>query len=284
MGGRASGLLAVAVAIALALGCGGGTPLAPSAQEGPPGPGEGASSVPQAGPSPALQEATGRGRICLDPGHDARYPGASARDATGRVLFDEHVLTLQVAYRLKPLLEAQGFLVCVTRDEQGELLPQGRDEDGNGRIEAWERAQAKIDFLNAFAPQVLVSIHFNGLSDPSVRGSEVYYSDTGPWMEENRLLARTLLYSLVEALQAAGHAAVDRGIKSDNYKPYGRLYVLGNNDRLLRKGTWQAGALVEVLFLSNPVDVAFLQRPDALEVISQGLLQGIVRFWEERSP
>ncbi len=223
-------------------------------------------------------------RICLDPGHDANSPGASARDAAGRTIFNEHDLTLAVAYRLKALLEAEGFVVCVTRDAEGWPVAVPRDESGDGRLQGWERAQAKVDYVNAFGARVFVSIHFNGISDPSVRGSEVYYPDTGPYEENNRRLAATLLQSLLAAMREAGYGATDRGIKSDNYKPYGRLWILGYNDQLARKARWQAGALVEVLFLTNPADVSFLQRPDALDVIARGLRDGIVRFWQETFP
>jgi N-acetylmuramoyl-L-alanine amidase len=243
----------------------------------PPAAAESAVPLPQTAALPAK-------RICLDPGHDASSPGASAKDASGRVIFDEHVLTLEVAYRLKPLLEAAGFVVCVTRAPDGTPVARPRDENGNGRLEGWERAQAKIDYINAFGAQALVSIHFNGISDPSIRGSEVYYSDTGPYEANNRLLARTLLDSLVAAIRSAGYQVVDRGIKSDNYKPYGRLWILGHNDQLARKARWQAGALVEVVFLSNPSDVAFLRRPDALDVIVRGLQEGLLRFWAQAFP
>jgi N-acetylmuramoyl-L-alanine amidase len=220
-------------------------------------------------------------RICLDPGHDPSSPGAAARDASGRVIFDEHVLTLEVAYRLKPLLEAEGFAVCVTRTPEGTPVARPRDENGNGRLEGWGRAQAKIDYINAFGAQILVSIHFNGISDPSVRGSEVYYSDTGPHEADNRLLAQALLDSLVAAIRSTGYQVVDRGIKSDNYKPYGRLWILGHNDQLARRALWRAGALVEVVFLTNPGDVSFLQRPDALDVVARGLRDGIARYWTQ---
>lgn len=252
----------------------------PVQAEGEAGPPAAAVQPPAAGEE--LAALSGGKRICLDPGHDANSPGASARDASGRVIFNEHDLTLAVAYRLKPLLEAQGFAVCVTRNPDGTLIARPRDENGNGRLEGWERAQAKIDYVDAFGARVFVSIHFNGISDPSIGGTEVYYADTGPHEEGNRALARTLLDSLVSAMRSAGYWAIDRGIKSDNYKPYGRLWVLGYNDQLARKAHWQAGALVEVLFLTSPADVSFLQRPDALDIVARALLDGVVRFWEQR--
>ncbi|HXG41543.1 MAG TPA: N-acetylmuramoyl-L-alanine amidase [Dehalococcoidia bacterium] len=297
MGLRAAAALCCLLGVALSMACSPATPVtAPPVP--PPAPGEAEGHGEEDGPAaagPAQADGPAQGttdlavvlpgkRICLDPGHDANSPGAAARDASGRVIFDEHVLTLEVAYRLKPLLEAEGFSVCVTRTPDGSPVVRPRDENGNGRVEGWERAQAKIDYINAFGAHVLVSIHFNGISDPSVRGTEVYYSDTGPHEAGNRSLASNLLESLVAAIRSAGYQVADRGIRSDNYKPYGRLWILGHNDQLARKALWEAGALVEVLFLTNPDDVGFLQRPDALDVIARGLREGIVRYWSAAHP
>ncbi len=237
--------------------------------------------------------------ICLDPGHDSIFvPGASARDERGRVIFDEHELTYAVATILGRLLESEGATVCMTRNSEGFLQIEPYDFNGNGTVtrpeDMVERAQPRIDWMNRHKPDLVLSIHFNGFGDSRVRGTEVYYSDTGPNKDSNKEFAQNVLLSLVDQLREAGFETVDRGIRSDKYKTeyleqahwYGfdqscedckRLLTLGNNPMSPRKGSWQTGALVEVVFLSNPQDVAFLQREDALDVIAEGLLQGILK-------
>ena len=42
-----------------------------------------------------------------------------------------------------------------------------------------ERTQPRIDWANDFGAEIVVSIHFNGLDDRRVRGTEVYYTDGG---------------------------------------------------------------------------------------------------------
>ena len=149
--------------------------------------------------------------------------------------------------------------------------------------------------MNQFGAETVLSIHFNGHPNPALSGTEVYYSDTGPYEANNWALAGSVRSSLLAAVQADGYPAVDRGLHSDAYKTeylrlapyYGlgpncadcrRLFTLGNNPLSLNPGTWQAGALVEVLFFSNPADVAYLQQAEAPEVIAQGLAQGIIGY------
>ena len=242
-------------------------------------------------------------RICLDPGHDSLHvPGAAARDAGGRVVFNEHELTRLVASRLKGLLEAEDAQVCVTRNEAGFLQISPYDFNGNGTTglpgDTVERTQPRIDFMNHFGAEFVLSIHFNGYHIPAISGTEAYYTDAGPYQQENRRFAERVLHGLAEKMEESGYSPVVRGIHSDRYKTeyldytgmYGfdrgcsectRLITLGNNPMSKNKGTWKVSALVEVLFLTNPQDVRFLQRPDALDIITDGLAQGIIAYFTE---
>lgn len=264
-------------------------------------------------------------RICIDPGHDAYWGvGAAGRDALGEIPVHptegipllEHELTLTTGYRLARRLEQQGADVCVTRNEAGALQIDPYDFSGDGQVrpdsvaleDGPERTQPRIDWANRFRAELLVSIHFNSLDDPSVRGTEVYYSDTGKRSEEGRRLAEHLLFGVLGQMQVEGYQGVGRGIRSDRYQRYPpdiqarfrrnnavtiarngfdpadcpdcqRVGVLGNNPMSLHPGDY-VGALVEVEFLSNPevVDELFL-RPDALAIVAAGLEAGIVSYF-----
>jgi N-acetylmuramoyl-L-alanine amidase len=283
------------------------------------------SPVP-AGPMPPSAPLAGW-RVCIDPGHDARWvPGASGRTSGGTVprhptegvpLF-EHELTLSVAYRLKTLLEADGAEVCVTRrprDLGGGLQIEPYDYTGDGRVrpagvieDVPEQIQPRIDWANLFGAQVLVSIHFNGLEDQRVRGTEVYYTDGGPRRDEGRRLASALLTAMLEGLRSAGHPAVDRGIRSDAYQRYPpeetrrmiannsaiirangsnpadcpecyRLMTMGNNPMSLHRGGYVA-AMIEVEFLSNPAVVeGLILRPDSFDLIAGAIHAGLRAFY-----
>ena len=186
---------------------------------------------------PALSvAAAGRAPHLHRPGHDqmgSRRVGrnyASVVPIPGRRRSAyEHELTLSVAYRLKALLEADGAAVCVTqrpRDEGGGNHVEPVDYTGDGLVrtsgveDTPERTQPRIDWANDFGAEILVSIHFNGLDDRRVRGTEVYYTDGGPREASNRLLASSLLDGTLSALRDAGFDATSRGIRSDLYQRY----------------------------------------------------------------
>lgn len=292
---------------------------APTATEAPP------TATPE--PTPELRSALAGRRICLDPGHDARWvPGATGYGGAGTVprhpvegipLY-EHELTLSVAYRVKALLEAEGAAVCVTRKPRvdgGGLQKEPYDYTGDGRVrtaasaeDGPERIQPRIDWANDFGAEVLVSIHYNGLEDKSVRGTEVYFTDGGQQRQQGKLLASSLLAGLLAEMRAAGFEARDRGIRSDAYQRYSpdetsrtiannaaiirangadpancpacmRLLTTGNNPMSLHPGRY-VGALVEVEFLSNPAVVeGFVMRPDSLDIVARGLVKGLRTYF-----
>jgi len=265
-------------------------------------------------------------RICVDPGHDAKWaPGAVGRNYAGVVPVHpadgvplyEHELTLSVAYRLKALLEADGASVCVTqrpREEGGGNHVEPADYTGDGLVrvsgveDTPERTQPRIDWANDFGAEILVSVHFNGLDDRRVRGTEVYYTDGGPREALNRLLATSLMDGTLSQLRDAGFDATSRGIRSDLYQRYSaedtrrllqnnasvirangydpascrdclRLLTTGNNPMSVRPGTY-VSALVEVEFISNPdVVERLIMRPDAFEVIAKGLERGVLAYY-----
>jgi N-acetylmuramoyl-L-alanine amidase len=242
------------------------------------------------------------------------------RHPTEGIPLHEHELTLSVAYKLKWLLESEGAQVCVTRrprDEGGTMYLEPYDYTGDGRVRGRgaavedepERLQPRIDIVNGFGAEVLLSIHFNGSEDQRVRGSEIYFTDGGPDPEGGRHLASTVLGGLLDKLAAAGHRTTNRGVLSDNYQRYPpsdmsrllnnnarvirangydpaacrecyRLLTLGNNPMSLHRGNY-LGVLVEVEFLSNPDVVdGFMLRPDSLDVIAWGLFQGLRSYFE----
>jgi N-acetylmuramoyl-L-alanine amidase len=169
-------------------------------------------------------------RICLDPGHDSYWvAGASGRTSSGsvprhpqaQIPLVEHELTLQIAYRLKALLESEGSHVCVTRrpaEEGGHLAIEPYDYTGDGRVRPTGRTvedvpeliQPRIDSANSFRAEILVSIHFNGSEDRRLRGTEVYYTDAGPREAQGRRLAQSLLSALTAEMRQAGHTTFDR--------------------------------------------------------------------------
>jgi N-acetylmuramoyl-L-alanine amidase len=96
--------------------------------------------------------------IVLDPGHGGDDPGAENKAFGLR----EKTLTLDVALRLKKLLEAAGFKVLLTREADIALA-------GNKAVDLALRP----DFANRAHADLFISIHFNAAAKDT-RGTEVF--------------------------------------------------------------------------------------------------------------
>ncbi len=91
--------------------------------------------------------------IVLDPGHGGRDPGTRNPDLG----LTEKEMTLDVAFRLRDILEAEGYRVVLTREDDTYVTLEQRATIAN-RIEA----------------DLFISIHFNAVDDPSVSGTETF--------------------------------------------------------------------------------------------------------------
>ncbi len=96
--------------------------------------------------------------IVLDPGHGGDDPGTENKTLG----LKEKVLTLDVAQRLKKLLEAAGYHVVMTRNGDTSLA-------GNKAVDLALRP----DFANREHADLFVSIHFNAAAKDT-RGTEVF--------------------------------------------------------------------------------------------------------------
>jgi N-acetylmuramoyl-L-alanine amidase len=96
--------------------------------------------------------------IVIDPGHGGEDPGTENK-ALG---LKEKILTLDVAQRLKKLLEAAGYKVVLTRNDDSSL-------SANKMVDLALRP----DFANREHADLFVSIHFNAATKDT-RGTEVF--------------------------------------------------------------------------------------------------------------
>lgn len=195
----------------------------------------------------------------LDAGHSRVDVGASG----GGV--GEYQHTLDLAQRIKPLLEQAGLTVALSRTDHEPLTAMSlRDPDARTELEQAARIAA---VGNA---RIYVSIHFNG-GPPALRGTETYYNSehAGP---DSRRLAEALQQSVVAELRAYGYETADRGAKEDLLagKPYGHFFSLRGS---------MPSALVEGLFLSNPLEAGLLLREDARQALARGYAGGIVAYF-----
>ena len=131
--------------------------------------------------------------VVVDAGHGGYDNGARARQG-----MPEKMLALDVARRVKPLLEARGYRVVMTRTTDV-FIPLG----------------GRTAVSNAHPDAAFVSIHFNCSPRRSAYGVETYYYDT-----RSRPLAANILREI-----APCYGSCNRGVK------YARFYVLHHNQR-----------------------------------------------------
>ena len=256
---------------------------------------------------PRIAAAPGNGAlVVIDPGHGGDEIGAVAN---GIVEKDSN---LEMGRRAERLLTQAGYRVLLTRHDAGRAVS---DVDGAGQPQGFSAQrrdlQARIDLADAAGAAAFVSLHSNGLSDPSANGVETYYNAARPFSTQNRLLAQSIQDNVMAEMTRSGYRVRDRGTLDDACLRSFQgtcfpLFVLGpprvtTRDEVLRRGgdpatlgfslgqdaiasraTQMPGALVELLFVSNPDDARLLADDAAREALARGVVLGISRFLAEQ--
>ncbi len=199
--------------------------------------------------------------IVLDPGHGGIDPGTENK----RVGLSEKTATLDVALRMKKILELQGWRVLLIRTEDREL---SKDKKADLLL--------RDEFANKNKADLFLSIHFNSAPE-SIAGIETYTmapqfmrstgDETGDDMTNvaypgNRLDYANLLFGaqLHRAMRATLKTP-DRGFKR------ARKAVLRMLDC--------PGVLVECAYLSNDAEARRVATPEFRQQIAEALAQGV---------
>ena len=183
--------------------------------------------------------------IVIDPGHN--YGGDNGATSTHNgVTYIERDLNMQVSLKLKDELEKKGFTVVLTRN------PEDRET-----IAVSESLRKRVDLANKLQADFFISIHQNSYTDSSVRGFEVYYSDTLPetrgvissdGLEYSLNSLRTSETEKVKLSKKIGSSIVSSVTSEMGLKNRG----LKNKDFYVVKNTTMPSLLVECGFISNP--------------------------------
>lgn len=202
--------------------------------------------------------------IVLDPGHGGSDPGTENR----RARITEKAAALDVALRARKLLQARGYQVKMTREDDTRF-------SGNPRVDLPMRAA----FANKALADLFVSIHFNNAPE-AIKGVETYTlppphmlstaatepdDDTKRVFPGNRYDHANLLlgYALHRAL-VTGLDASDRGYKRARWA-------------VLRTLT-SPGVLVECAYLSNDDEARRVTKPEYRQQIAEMIVDGIVAY------
>jgi len=225
--------------------------------------------------------------VFVDPGHGGLDPGVVGTTASGATV-QEKGATLAVAWRLAGLLRADGYVVVMARTQDTTVVKLSDADSSLGAItssgvhrDLVERAAC----ANAAGADVLVSIHFDGFSDPTVGGTETFYDLARPFAAANRRLATDLQSALVSRL-----GAPDRGVLTDDQlvaptltasgQSYGHLIELGPASAgWVDNPSRMPGALVEPLFVTNPSEAQLVADPAGQQKLAAALEAGLVKYF-----
>ena len=176
--------------------------------------------------------------VCLDPGHG---PGNVNGSPDGT--YKEWEFTWDMAQRIKPLLEAQGVGVVLTKTADN-----------------YPSLTERANISNKAKPDCFVSIHTNagqGKGWSSGSGLEIYTS-AGPMTAQRNVLAS----KLVNAFHAAGVA-----LRSEPIKHNIELTVLAKTDA--------PACLIEYGFHTNKTDVEYLKDTKYRDKLAEATAKGI---------
>ncbi|MDI1336505.1 MAG: N-acetylmuramoyl-L-alanine amidase [Lacunisphaera sp.] len=202
--------------------------------------------------------------IVLDPGHGGIDPGTQNL----RVGVNEKTFTLDVALRLRKILELGGWRVLLIRDKDLELSKDKKTD-----------LLMRNEFANRNKADLFLSIHFNAAPE-AISGVETYSlapqfmhsagDDQGDDMTKvafpgNKLDYANLLFGgQLHRAMITGLKAPDRGYK------HARQAVL----RLLDC----PGALVECAYLSNDAEARRVATPEYRQQLAEALATGVQNY------
>ncbi len=212
--------------------------------------------------------------VVRDPGHGGNNTGA-----VGRKIKEKDVV-LKIAKKLKKILEEDGFVVRMTREEDVSLP-----------------LSARVAFANSIKADMFISLHINASHNKQARGIEVYYFDKSFDKSDLHLLAAEnemknisesqsdldfILNDLMLTSRNTESAFLARDIKDEllnalNYKKYRTKDVKGGPFYVLMNAAMPA-VLVETLFITNPEEEKLLMKEEILEKIAMGIYSGIKRY------
>ena len=201
-------------------------------------------------------------RIVIDPGHGGKDVGAISK----QLRMYEKDLTLDIARRLKKLLEEKGYNVLMTRNFDKNIDCEDRCKWAN---------QEKADLL--------VSIHINSVSQSlsrEIQGVESYILTP-----ESQPSTGFKTLTLADKIKNIGNA-YDTWNAVLGYDVQNSLHKRTNaQDRGLKRMRLRVlkdlrcpGILVECGFMSHPVEGRLLMSPDYKQKLADAISQGISAY------
>lgn len=184
--------------------------------------------------------------IIVDPGHGGFDPGKPGVNGE-----DEKNLNLKIGLLLRDYLQSAGAVVIMTRTTDN-------DTDGTeGRHKNSDmRARKRI----AEGGDILVSVHQNSFTQPSVHGAQVFYNAKST---EGKKLAEYI------------QASIKQYADLDN-----RRTAKSNTNYYVLKATQIPAVIIECGFLTNPEEEQKLNNPEYQDKMALSIYLGVKQYFE----
>lgn len=194
-------------------------------------------------------------KVMLDPGHGGEDPGAVS-DYSG---IKEKDLNLDVAFKVKTLLEEQGYDVVMTRETDTLRYPDDTPGYTAKRREDLLQRKKLMDESDA---DIIVSIHMNKFDQTKYFGAQTFY----PVKSENSKRLALFIQNQIRQILDPHNMREPQGTKE-------QLIILKNNEKTI--------CIVECGFLSNQEEEKLLQDNEYRLKIAQAIKAGIDDYFKE---
>lgn len=191
--------------------------------------------------------------IAIDPGHGGVDPGA-----VGNLGRDEDDINLEIALKLRRLIEQSGGIVILTREVDEGLYSE---ESKTYRAKKNEDLRNRRILINGSEPDVFLTIHLNSFPQRQYYGAQTFYKRG---CEKSKRLALIIQEELRNVLD-----------KNNRRKPQPRDNIY------LVKTSEVPTVLIECGFLSNPREEELLNNTQYQEKIAWSIYVGLVRYFKE---
>jgi N-acetylmuramoyl-L-alanine amidase len=187
--------------------------------------------------------------IVIDPGHGGYDPGKVSSDGV-----NEKDINLQIACLLKENLEERGYQVYLTRNSDISLGDAGASNKKMSDL------MERIACAASSSANLLLSIHQNSFSDPTVHGAQVFYYTSS---NEGKTLA--------ELIQSNLKNMVD---------PENTREAKGNSEYVILAQSPCTSLIVECGFLSCPDEASRLTTDSYQEAIVTAIADSLDEYYK----
>lgn len=199
----------------------------------------------------AKESARSEAVVVVDAGHGGSDPGK-----VGIHKEQEKEINLQIALKVKELLEREDVKVVMTREKDQDL------SDSSSQNKKVQDLKRRCDMIHETKPDCAISIHQNSYPDESIKGAQVfYYQDS----LEGKKLGEIIQTHLVEQLDKSNHRQAK-----------------GNSSYYLLKKTDAPLVIVECGFLSNSEEADLLSTAGYQDKVAKAVCLGIMEYLEQK--